>query len=506
LTRQKHLTKVLHVSPEMAPLSKIGGLGDVTGSLPKALQQLGLDVRVLTPAWPGALEKASRKGLTPRLEHEHLAIALGSRAIEGRLWSTVLSGVHVYLLEQEELFCDPAIYPSSLDAETIRPFAFLALAALELAAKTGWEPDILHVHDWAAALVPVFSRWHRYWGDRPRKNATVLTIHNLAHQGIVEAEVIEQWHLKPEAFRLEGLEYYGKVNCLKGGILASDAVTTVSPTYAREIMTHEFGSGLEGLLSSVRDKVSGILNGIDPDDWNPTKDPSIPCTFGPDDTSGKADCKRGLLSRFEWPDDGRPVISFVGRLFHQKGIDLLLGALPDLARHRVRLVVIGTGEKEYEDRLKEAARRFGKTLGLRLAYDEGFARLAYAGSDIFLMPSAFEPCGLSQLIALRYGTIPVVRATGGLADTIVDTDESSEGYGFVFNEFSASALLEAVYRAIKAYRDTKRWRNIVEKAMRQDFSWTRSAQTYQTLYESLRRDKRARHRKNLAEDERWDRQ
>jgi starch synthase len=169
-------------------------------------------------------------------------------------------------------------------------------------------------------------------------------------------------------------------------------------------------------------------------------------------------------------------------------------------------VVIGTGEKEYEDRLKEAARRFGKTLGLRLAYDEGFARLAYAGSDIFLMPSAFEPCGLSQLIALRYGTIPVVRATGGLADTIVDTDESSEGYGFVFNEFSASALLEAVYRAIKAYRDTKRWRNIVEKAMRQDFSWTRSAQTYQTLYESLRRDKRARHRKNLAEDERWDRQ
>lgn len=496
--------KVLHVSPEMAPLSKIGGLGDVAGSLPKALRHQGFDVRVITPCWPGVLERASLKGLTPEVELSSLPVSLRSWTVEGRMWRTTLSGVTTYLLQQDDLFSNPDIYPSFPEPEKLLPFAFLALAALEIPSRAGWEPDILHVHDWASALVPVFLRWHRYWSDRPGKCSTVLTIHNLLHQGIVDAGVLEEWHVKPEAFRIEGLEFYGKVNCLKGGIISSDAVTTVSPSYASEIMTPEFGSGLEGLLSSVRWKISGILNGIDPDTWNPALDASLPASFNLGDTDGKADCKRALLSRFGWIDDGRPVLSFVGRLFYQKGIDLILGALPDLARHRVRLAVIGTGESEYEERLREASRRFKKTLGLSLSYDEDLARLAYGGADMFIMPSAFEPCGLSQLIALRYGTVPVVRATGGLSDTIVDADENSEGYGFVFREFSVAALLEAVQRALQAYRNTPRWRDLVVRAMRQDFSWTRSAQAYGRLYRSLIEGKRPAFRELQAKNnERW---
>jgi len=504
VSRKKSPVKVLHVSPEMAPLSKVGGLGDVAGSLPGALRRLGYEVRVLTPAWPGVLEMSSRKGLTPQVEIPLLPLSLRWRTFEARLWNTTLSGVPVYLLEQDELFSDPGIYPSLLDADRILPFAALALTVMEFRRRTGWEPDIVHVHDWAAALVPAFFRWHRYWSARPANISTVLTIHNLAHQGIVDTAVLEEWHLKPESFSIDGLEFFGKVNCLKGGIVTADAVTTVSPSYAREIMTPEFGAGLDGLLKSVRGKVSGILNGIDPDEWNPAKDPCLPVPYNARDMEGKRDNKRALLSRFDWMDDGRPVLSFVGRLVHQKGIDLLLGALPDLVKHRVRMVIVGTGEEEYERRLAEAAGRYKKTLGLRLAFDEELARLVYAGSDMFLMPSAFEPCGLSQLIALRYGTVPVVRATGGLSDTIVDADEHSEGYGFVFSGFSVQALLEAVNRAIAAYRDTSRWRDITRRAMIQDFSWTRSAQSYGRLYEALRHGKFSSSGKHRIGDERWD--
>lgn len=504
MARKRQPVRILHVSPEMAPLSKVGGLGDVVGSLPKALAKLGLDVRVLTPLWPGVMEKATRKGLTPYLENSCLPLSLRWKTLETRLWTTTLSGVTVYLLDQEELFSDPGIYPHSLNSDRILPFAALALAASELPQRTGWEPDILHVHDWAAAMVPVFLRWHRHWSERTANISTVLTIHNLAHQGIVDAAVLEEWHLKPEAFSIEGLEFFGKVNCLKGGIVASDAVTTVSPSYAREIMTPEFGAGLDGLLASVRGKVSGILNGIDPEEWNPAKDPYLPAPFDSSNMDGKIDSKRALLSRFDWIDDGRPVFSFVGRLFRQKGIDLLLGALPDLAKHRIRLVIIGTGEDEYEKRLLDVSRRYKKTLGIRLAYDEELARLAYGGSDMFLMPSAFEPCGLSQLIALRYGTVPVVRATGGLSDTIVDADEDSDGYGFVFRDLSVPAFLEAINRALGAYRDSSRWRNIVARAMERDFSWTRSAQSYEKLYTSLQHGRFSSPGGNRIKDERWD--
>ncbi|MFP4481534.1 MAG: glycogen synthase GlgA [Thermovirgaceae bacterium] len=504
MPRKRSPVKVLHVTPEMAPLSKVGGLGDVAGSLPKALRRQGFDVRVLTPAWPGVIEKAAGKGLTPQVEIPLFPLSLRWRTFEARLWSTTLSGVPVYLLEQDELFSDPGIYPSLLDADRVLPFAALALAVLEFPQQTGWTPEIAHVHDWASALVPAFFRWHRHWSERPANISTILTIHNLAHQGIVDAGVIEEWHLKPEALGIDGLEFYGKANCLKGGIVASDVITTVSPSYSREIMTPEFGAGLDGLLTSVRGKVSGILNGIDPEEWNPVNDPYLPVPFDVHDTEGKRDSKRALLSRFDWMDDGRPVFSFVGRLFHQKGIDLLLGALPDLVKHRVRLIIIGTGEKEYENRLAEAAGRYKKTLGLRLAYDEELARLAYGGSDMFLMPSAFEPCGLSQLIALRYGTVPVVRATGGLFDTIVDVDENNEGYGFAFREFSVRALLEAINRAISAYRDTSRWQEITRRAMAQDFSWTRSAQSYGKLYKSLRHGKFSSPEKRRTEKGRWD--
>ncbi len=504
MSQKKNPVKVLHVSPEMAPLSKVGGLGDVAGSLPGALVRLGYDVRVLTPVWPGVMEMASRKGLTPLVEIPFLPLSLRWKTFEARLWKTVLSSVPVYLLEQDDLFSDPGIYPSFLDADRVLPFAALALTVMEFRRRTGWEPDIVHVHDWATALVPAFFRWHRYWSERPGNISTVLTIHNLAHQGLVDAGILEEWHLKPEAFSIDGLEFFGKANCLKGGIVAADAVTTVSPSYAREIMTPQFGAGLDGLLNSVRGKVSGILNGIDTEEWNPAKDPFLPVHYNARDMEGKGDNKRALLSRFDWMDDGRPVLSFVGRLVHQKGIDLLLGALPDLVKRRVRMVIVGTGDKEYENRLAEAAGRYKKTLKLRLAFDEELARLVYAGSDMFLLPSAFEPCGLSQLIALRYGTVPVVRDTGGLSDTVVDAYENSNGYGFVFGDFSVKALLEAANRAIGAYRDTSRWRDITRRAMEQDFSWTRSAKSYGRLYAALQQGKFSSSGKHRIGDERWD--
>lgn len=470
----------------MAPLSKIGGLGDVAGSLPAALRELGVDARVLTPSWPGVAGRLRELGTALKTGPVSVCVPLQWRAWCGSVSGTEIGGVPIYLLEHPKLFDNEGIYPGELDAGSVLPFAFLSLAALEPAFPDGWKPDIIHLHDWASCLAPAALRWHRYYGLLPEKPSTVLTMHNIAHQGSLPLSVLDEWGMAPPAFAMDAMEFYGGVNLLKGGIAAADAVTTVSPNYAKEILTPEFGEGLDGVLEYRRNRLSGILNGLDTGYWDPRTDPLIPASFGPGAMKGKGVCREALLAECGWESGGGgPLMVSVGRLVKQKGMDILQGALASMLSGGARLVVIGTGEAALEKAFMEAARKRPKEVFFRQAFDERFAHLAYAGGDIFLMPSLFEPCGLSQMISMRYGTIPVVREVGGLVDTVTDVDAYPHGTGFMFEEFSAGALASAVGRALAHYGSPHRWAILRKRCMEKDFSWDRSAREYMSLYGSL---------------------
>lgn len=478
--------RVLHVTPEMAPFAKQGGLGDVLGALPNALQQLGLDVRVLLPAYPGVLEKCKSLRLAIKKEAEGVHVALNSRVYSGALHRVNFHGVPVYLLEQPELFTNPNIYPTDMNEETTLPFIFLSLAGLELSRALDWSPHIFHVHDWPTAALPAALRWHRHYGQNSDHADSVITIHNLAHQGIIDSSALAGWGFDKAAYTIQGLEFYGQSNLLKGGILASDAITTVSPTYSWDIQTADGGFGLHGVLSENKNKLSGVLNGIDYAIWHPSKDKTIPASFNLKNLSGKKKCKKKLAELCGWEDDGKPVLAFVGRLVEQKGIDILLPALDWLLVENCRMILIGAGQMYYCDQVRSFSQKYGDYFCSYTEFNEEMAHLAYAGADILVMPSLFEPCGLSQMIAMSYGTVPVVRATGGLADTVIDFDGSPDGTGFLFCDYSAQELSDAVFRAIKAYNNPQRWGQLVSNCMNADFSWAASAQVYDRLYRALR--------------------
>lgn len=471
---------VLHVAPEVAPFAKVGGLGDVTGSLPGALKSLDVDCRVLIPAWGDMIERLKSQGKSPTRVPGSIEVSLGGRLYKGTLYRCKHEGVTVYLLKNDELFHGP-IYPWETNYRTARPFAFLSYGALMLPSITGWDPRIYHCHDWGTAIVPIALRWHPWFAGQRDHRRSMMTIHNLAHQGLLPVEGIEELHLPKELFYQGGLEFFGQINLLKGAMEGADHVTTVSPTYAKEIQTYDGGHGLDGVLRSIGHKLTGVLNGLD-HSWNPTTDKTIPAPFSPKNLSGKAKAKQALLSEIGLSGDG-PVAIMVSRLVEQKGLDILLPTMKGLSDKGLKIVIIGTGEKRYEDRLRALERENEGNIRFIGEYNDSLARLTYAGGDIYLMPSLFEPCGLSQLIAMKYGTLPVVRAVGGLKDTVVDLEEK-DGVGVVFNRYDPRDLYNGVLRAMDALSGPSR-DSIVKRAMKSDFSWDRSAPVYRDIYKTM---------------------
>lgn len=477
--------RVLMAASEAVPYVKTGGLGDVLGGLPRALQRLGVDVSLILPAY-GTIAPdrfaLQRTALT-------LAVPISGRTAQaGVLQTTGDSGIPAYFIDAPQYFARPFLYgtPDGPYPDNAERFAFFARAVLALAEQLG-APDLLHCHDWQAALAPVFLHADAARYPSLAHVRTVMTIHNMGFQGLFWHL---DWHLLNLAwtyFTPESLEFYGKINYLKGGIVFADAVTTVSPTYAREIQTAEFGYGLETVLAARREKLSGILNGVDYDEWSPEHDGAIAAPYTVADRSGKAVCKADLQATMQLPVEARvPVIGIVSRLTEQKGLDLVTAIAPQLLSKRVQLIALGTGETRYEARLRELARAHPKRVAVRVAFDNVLAHKIEAGSDLFLMPSHYEPCGLNQIYSLRYGTIPVVHATGGLEDSIVHFDaRRGTGTGFKFTKYAPGALLACIEEALRTYRRPAAWTALVDNAMRADFSWTRSAEAYVALYRQV---------------------
>jgi len=477
--------RVVMAASEVVPYAKTGGLADVVGALPHALRRLGIEVAVIMPKY---------RSITPerfplRRTDWVLQVPVSSQTVSaGVLESEMDDEVPVYLVEADQYFARAGLYgtPDGDYLDNAERFAFFGRAIPALLQHLG-APDVLHCHDWQTALAPVFLHTDlaRYPGlERVR---TVLTVHNLGYQGLFWHF---DWHLLNLSWRYfsaDWLEFYGKINYLKGGIVCSDAITTVSPTYAQEIQTKEFGHGLDGVLVARRQALTGILNGVDYEDWSPEHDPHIAARYSADDLAGKATCKADLQAAMDLPVDPKvPLIGIVSRLAAQKGFDLLAEVAPQLLRKRLQVVVLGSGDAVYEFLFAELQRRFKKRLAVRIAFDNTLAHKIEAGSDMFLMPSHYEPCGLNQMYSLRYGTIPIVRATGGLQDSVVEFDpRHGGGTGFKFAEYTGEALLACVDRALRVHRTEKSWSRLVRNAMHADFSWERSAAAYADLYRHL---------------------
>ena len=477
--------RVVMAASEVVPYAKTGGLADVVGALPHALHRLGVDVAVIMPKY----QSITPERFPLRRTEWTLQVPVSTLTVSARVLQSELDDeVPVYLIEADQYFARPGLYGTAGGdyLDNAERFAFFGRAIPALLQRLG-ALDVLHCHDWQTALAPVFLRTDlaRYPGlERVR---TVLTVHNLGYQGLFWHF---DWHLLNidwRYFTADWLEFYDKISYLKGGIVCADAITTVSPTYAEEIQTPELGHGLDGVLAARSDALTGILNGVDYDEWSPEHDSHIAARYSADDLSGKAPCKADLQAAVGLPVDAKvPLIGIVSRLVDQKGFDLIAAIAPQLLRKRLQIVVLGRGDPSYEELLLDLQRRFTKRLAVRIAFDNTLAHKIEAGSDMFLMPSHYEPCGLNQMYSLRYGTIPIVRATGGLQDSIVEFDaRRNEGTGFKFTDYSGVALLACIERALRVYGAETSWSTLMRNAMRADFSWGRSAAAYAELYERL---------------------
>jgi starch synthase len=486
---------ILLMSPEVEPYAKTGGLADVAAALPKALVGLGHDVRVLMPKHRGVERHAGP--LTTAIAR--LAVPIGERTVEGALLEGRMgSGAPIYFLAQDHYYDRDGLYGTGEGDywDNCERFVFFCRAAVEALRGLGWTPHVLHANDWQTGLVPVYLE--TLYRDDPAVAgiATLFTIHNLAYQGLFWHHDMPLTGLGWDLFTPAGIEFYGKINFLKGGLVFADLLTTVSRTYAREIQTAAFGAGLEGVLQDRSAALYGVVNGIDYEVWNPATDPAIPKNYTAEDPQGKRASKAALQEEVGLsPEATAPLLGMVTRLVEQKGLGLVLEALPALLAEGAQLVLLGTGEPALEEAFAAAARAHAGRVAVRLGFDQALARRIYAGADLFLMPSRYEPCGLGQLISLRYGTIPVVRWTGGLTDTVREVDPATgSGTGFGFAPFAADALAECLRRALAAFRQPALWRRLVKNAMAEDFSWEASAREYVALYRRGVKDAGARRR------------
>jgi len=473
----------------MTPIAKVGGLGDVTASLTAELRKRGHDVRVVLPRYAsidaGAHPSWPVSGLDP------MPVPLGHRTVQARVSASEPAGTpSIYYIGNDAYFGRKGIYddPDTREGypDSAERFVFFQRAALEALRLVGFRPDVVHCHDQHTALIPAYFKRPLAADPFFTGVGTVYTIHNLGYQGIYPPETMELTGFPQDLFHpMSPFEFFGKLNFMKTGIQHADIVTTVSPTYAREICDAEMGCGLEGVLRDKGSALVGILNGIDPEAWNPATDPHLSSHYSRSDIDGKSACREELLRHMSLPPvKGAMLIGIVTRLAEQKGLDLIAAAMERLMRLDVQVAVLGTGQEKFHRMLSEASARWPARLTVKFGFSEKLAHLIEAGADAFLMPSRYEPCGLNQMYSLRYGTVPIVRATGGLADTVVDADrEKRRGNGFSFADYDAEAMLDAITRAIRAFKDRPRWRRVVEAGMDGDFSWAVSASAYEEVYQ-----------------------
>ncbi|MBS1849542.1 MAG: glycogen synthase GlgA [Acidobacteria bacterium] len=470
---------------EGVPFSKTGGLADVVGALPRALVALGHQVSVYLPRYRQTKLFGAQtvvRSITIPFDDQYRFCSV---ATEGNH-----SGVNFYFIDYPPFFDREALYgtPAGDYPDNAERFALFSRAVLE-ATKILGVPDLFHCHDWQSALIPVLLRTQYAEDPAFREVATVFTIHNMGYQGLFPPDTLPLLTLPWDLFTMTKMEFFSQVNFLKGALVFADYITTVSRKYSHEIQTSEYGFGLDGVLRNRAATVTGILNGVDYDEWSPQKDKFIAARYSPEDLSGKAKCKQDLLAAFglAGADPKLPLIGIVSRFAAQKGFDLISQIMDRLAREDMTLVVLGSGDKKFEEMFLRLQKQFPQKIALKVAYDNALAHKIEAGCDMFLMPSRYEPCGLNQIYSLRYGTVPIVRATGGLDDTIDPWDaRTGKGTGFKFTEYNGEALLLTIKNALRAFRDQTSWLTLMRNGMSRDFSWNASAKEYIRVYEKAR--------------------
>ncbi len=472
------------VGSEAVPFAKTGGLADVVGALPGALVRLGHQVDLVMPRY---------RGISAGRPERTLKVALGGLVAEATCHVASQDGVRIIFIDHPGYFDRDYLYGATEHDYPDNPerFAFLCQAALDWAFESGVSYDVVHAHDWQTGLVPVLLGRMTRTRSALRRLPTVFTIHNLAYQGIFDASWLPRLGLGWNLMRMDAMEYWGRISYLKAGVVFSRLITTVSPTYAQEIQTPELGFGFDGIIRERAADLVGILNGIDYDQWDPARDPNLPVPYSAADVTGKRAAKRALLERFRLPSDEdamtRPVVGIIARMVDQKGFDLLADIADELPRLGAAFVLLGSGERRYEDLWLGLAARHPGQVAAHIGFDESLAHLVEAGADLFLMPSRFEPCGLNQMYSLRYGTLPLVHKTGGLADTVQNADPAARtGNGFSFVEYSPQALLGTLRWALGVFMDRQAWGRIQAAGMQQDFSWDASARRYVEVYERAR--------------------
>jgi starch synthase len=478
--------RVILASSEVAPYSKTGGLGDVAGALPSALSRVGCDVCVVTPRYTGwgghPGDVVSHE--TGELILDDLRVPFAGGVKYAAVWRDWMNGAPVYFIDNPEYFGRGYIYGyGDFDAER---FAFFSRAVIELAKRIGGPPDVIHCNDWQTGFIPAYLA--KVYASDPffARTATLFTIHNLAFQGIFDPNLVLKFGFGWDVYQF-GMEFHGEANAMKAGIYFSTAVSTVSPKYAQEIQTPEFGVNLDGLLRQRRDSLIGILNGVDYNVWNPETDGNIAANYGIHDLSGKTECKRDLLEKYQLPVDlGKPVVAIVSRLTSQKGIDLIAQAVWRFLETGAYFILLGSGAESYVGYFQHVRDTMPAQVGVYFGYNNALAHQIEAGADIFLMPSAYEPCGLNQMYSLKYGAAPIVRGVGGLDDTIRNFEPTTgRGNGYKFYEYSGDRLIEKFYEAIMIYYDRETWRKLQLNGMREDFSWDSSAHNYMTAYRQI---------------------